>query len=200
MRGAASGSRDLFSYVRLEERVPKDHPLRAVRALADAALAMLDRRSSGRRITLGADKAYDVEAFVGALRERAVTPHIAVQGVVSKTGKVRKTAIDARTLRHAGYAVSQRVRKRVRKRIEEVFGWIKKPGGLAKAKLHGRPQRRDSVTTQSGRDRFTVFRTGRAKSRRNFPSLLRRRLGRLCRQREGARRLAARRSGFSSDS
>ena len=100
----------------------------------EAALAMLDRRSSGRRITLGADKAYDVEAFVGALRERAVAPHIAVHGVVSKTGKVRKTAIDARTLRHAGYAVSQRVRKR----IEEVFGWIKKPGGLAKTKLRGR--------------------------------------------------------------
>ena len=100
----------------------------------EAALAMLDRRSSARRITLGADKAYDVEAFVGALRERAVTPHIAVQGVVSKTGKVRKTAIDARTLRHAGYEISQRIRKR----IEEIFGWIKKPGGLAKAKLRGR--------------------------------------------------------------
>ena len=100
----------------------------------EAALAMLDRRSSRRRITLGADKAYDVEAFVGALRARAMTPHIAVQGVVSKTGKVRKTAIDARTLRHAGYAVSQRIRKR----IEEIFGWIKKPGGLAKTKLRGR--------------------------------------------------------------
>lgn len=100
----------------------------------DAALAMLDRRSTSRRVTLGADKAYDVEAFVGALRERAVTPHIAIQGVVSKTGKVRKTAIDGRTLRHAGYAISQRIRKR----IEEVFGWIKKPGGLAKTKVRGR--------------------------------------------------------------
>ena len=100
----------------------------------EAALAMLDRRSTSRRVTLGADKAYDVEAFVGALRERAVTPHIAIQGVVSKTGKVRKTAVDGRTLRHAGYDISQRIRKR----IEEVFGWIKKPGGLVKAKVRGR--------------------------------------------------------------
>ena len=55
-----------------------------------AALAMLDRRSSGRRITPGADKAYDVEAFVGAPRERKLTPHIAVQGVVSKTGRLAR--------------------------------------------------------------------------------------------------------------
>jgi transposase len=100
----------------------------------EAALAMLERRGRGRRVTLGADKAYDVEAFVGALRQRAVTPHIAVQGVVSKTGKIRKTAIDGRTLRHVGYAISQRIRKR----IEEIFGWIKKPGGLAKTKVRGR--------------------------------------------------------------
>jgi len=102
-----------------------------------AALAMLDRRRTrGRRITLGADKAYDVTSFVGDLRRRNVTPHIAVNGAVSKLGKARKTAIDARTLRHAGYAVSQRIRKR----IEEVFGWVKKPGGLAKAKVRGTPK------------------------------------------------------------
>ena len=103
----------------------------------EAALAMLDRRRTrGRRITLGADKAYDVTSFVGDLRRRNVTPHIAVNGAVSKLGKARKTAIDARTLRHAGYAVSQRIRKR----IEEVFGWVKKPGGLAKAKVRGTPK------------------------------------------------------------
>jgi hypothetical protein len=94
---------------------------------------MLDRRGGGR-VTLGADKPYDVEAFVGALRQRAVTPPIAIQGVASKTGKVRKTAIDNRTLRHAGYAISQCMRKR----IEEIFGRIKKPGGLVKAKVRGR--------------------------------------------------------------
>ncbi len=102
----------------------------------EAALAMLDRRGTKRRITLGADKAYDVTGFVGDLRRRKVTPHIAVNGTVSKLGKVRRTAIDARTLRHAGYAVSQRIRKR----IEEVFGWVKKPGGLAKAKVRGTPK------------------------------------------------------------
>ena len=87
----------------------------------------------GGRVTLGADKAYDVTAFVQDLRERKVTPHIAVNGVVSKRGKVRRTAVDGRTTRHAGYAISQRVRKR----IEEVFGWIKAPAGLAKVKVRG---------------------------------------------------------------
>ena len=112
----------------------------------EAALAMLDRRRTGRRITLGADKAYDVTSFVGDLRARKVTPHIAVNGAVSKTGKIRKTAMDGRTLRHAGYQISQRIRKR----IEEVFGWIKKPGGLAKAKVRGKT-RVDAVFT------FTVI-------------------------------------------
>ena len=72
--------------------------------------------------------------FIGDLRSRKVTPHIAVNGSVSKLGKVRKTAIGKRTLRHAGYAISQRCRKR----IEEVFGWVKKPGGIAKVKLRGK--------------------------------------------------------------
>ena len=99
----------------------------------DAALAMLDRRSGHRRITLGADKAYDVSGFVAALRARTVTPHIAVDGHVTKTGKRRKTALDRRTTRHAGYAASQRTRKR----IEEGFGWIKTTGGLAKTRHRG---------------------------------------------------------------
>ena len=102
----------------------------------DEALALVDRRRGRRRrrITLGADKAYDVEAFVLALKDRSVTPHIAIDGHLSKTGKPRRTAIDKRTLRHAGYAVSQRCRKR----IEEVFGWIKSSAGFAKIKLRGR--------------------------------------------------------------
>jgi transposase len=102
----------------------------------EATLAMLDRRRNRRRITLGADKAYDVEAFVGDLRARRVTPHIAVNGAVSKHGVARKTAVGPRTTRHAGYAVSQRCRKR----IEEVFGWVKAQAGLAKVKLRGRPK------------------------------------------------------------
>lgn len=99
----------------------------------EAALAMLDRRPARKRITLGADKAYDVRAFIKALRERKVTPHVAVDGHLSKTGKPRATAIDARTKRHPGYDVSQRRRKR----IEEVFGWIKSSAGMAKVKLRG---------------------------------------------------------------
>lgn len=101
----------------------------------DAALALVEHRRSGskRRITLAADKAYDVTQFVTDLRALRVTPHIAVDGHLSKTGKRRKTAIDGRTLRHPGYAVSQRHRKR----IEEVFGWIKSSAGLAKVKLRG---------------------------------------------------------------
>ena len=102
----------------------------------EAALALIDARAgrSERRITLGADKAYDVAQFVKDLRARSVTPHIAIDGHVTKTGKRRKTALDGRVTRHAGYEVSQRCRKR----IEEVFGWIKSQAGLAKVKLRGR--------------------------------------------------------------
>lgn len=100
----------------------------------EAALALIDRHQADRRITLGADKAYDVMAFVEDLRERKVTPHIAINGAVSKLGVIRKTAVDARTTRHLGYRVSQICRKR----IEEVFGWIKAQAGFAKLKVRGR--------------------------------------------------------------
>src|SRR5215472_15419558 len=102
----------------------------------DEALRLIDRHRNRRkrRITLGADKAYDVAAFVQELRSRAVSAHIAIDGHVRKSGKPRKTEIDGRTLRHAGYVVSQHCRKR----IEEVFGWIKSSAGLAKVKLRGR--------------------------------------------------------------
>ena len=81
-----------------------------------AALAMIEPRADWpRAITLGADKAYDAEDFVNELRSMTVTPHVA------QNTSGRSSAIDARTTRHGGYAVSQRVRKR----IEEAFGWIK---------------------------------------------------------------------------
>ena len=99
----------------------------------EAALAMLERRGRRRRITLGADKAYDAAEFVRNLRERQVTPHIARDDHLTKTGKRRRSAVDARTTRHAGYAVSQRLRKR----IEEAFGWIKTTGGLRKTRHRG---------------------------------------------------------------
>ena len=102
----------------------------------ETALDLIDRRGrrGGRRITLGADKAYDVTQFVHDLRDRSVTPHIAIDGHVRQTGTPRKTAVDGRTTRHIGYEISQRCRKR----IEEVFGWIKSSAGLAKVKLRGR--------------------------------------------------------------
>jgi transposase len=99
----------------------------------EAALLMVERRQTRRRITLGADKAYDVSGFVDDLRAHKVTPHIAIDGHLTKTGKRRKTRIDRRTTRHPGYAVSQRVRKR----IEESFGWIKATAGFAKTRHRG---------------------------------------------------------------
>jgi transposase len=94
----------------------------------DAALVMLDRRgTAGRRATLGADKGYDTRAFVRALRQRGVTPH------VTQNTSGRRSAIDGRTTRHPGYAVSQRVRKRV----EECFGWIKTTGNGRKLRYIG---------------------------------------------------------------
>lgn len=99
----------------------------------EAALVMLERRKGTHRITLGADKAFDVTDFVQELRERRVTPHIAINGRISKHGVVRRTAVDRRTTRHRGYRISQICRKR----IEEVFGWLKAQAGLTKFKVKG---------------------------------------------------------------
>lgn len=87
------------------------------KAERDAALEMLDRWPRKHRRTLGADRGYDVAGFHQALRDRNVTPHIAAR---------QDTKLDARTLRHEGYEISQRLRKRV----EEPFGWMKTTGSL----------------------------------------------------------------------
>lgn len=92
-----------------------------------AALAMLGRQTGRHRATLGADKAYDVAGFVADLRALNVTPYVAQ----NTTG--RRSAIDGRTTRHPGYATSQRIRKR----IEESFGWIKTVGGLRQTRHRG---------------------------------------------------------------
>ena len=88
---------------------------------------MINRHSPGstRRLTLGADKGYDSADFVSELRRMVVTPHVAK--------KARHSAIDERTTRHAGYAVSQRCRKK----IEEPFGWAKTVGGMAQTVHRG---------------------------------------------------------------
>jgi transposase len=91
-----------------------------------AALAMINRRCPGeRQITLGADKGYDTADFVAELRTMNVTPHVAA--------KMKGSAIDGRTTRHAGYAVSQKKRKL----IEEAFGWGKTVGTAANTMLRG---------------------------------------------------------------
>lgn len=100
----------------------------------EAALALVERLKPKGRITLGADKAYDARAFVSDLRARQVTPHIARNEQHREDGTLRRSsAIDARTTRHPGYAVSLRIRKR----IEEVFGWIKAAAGLRKTRHKG---------------------------------------------------------------
>ena len=94
----------------------------------EAALEMLDRLPPRQRRTAAADKAYDTKQFVEDCRERGVTPHVAMN--ISST---RDSAIDARTSRHVGYLVSQRIRKR----IEECFGWCKDGRPLRKMKVYG---------------------------------------------------------------
>ena len=99
----------------------------------ETVLAWLDQRRLRRRLTVGGDKAYDVFDFVKALKDRNVTPHIAIDGNIRWNGIPRKSAIDRRTTRHPGYWISQCIRKRV----EEIFGWTKSTGGLVQLKVRG---------------------------------------------------------------
>ena len=92
----------------------------------EAAETMLGRQAGRHRATLGADKGYDAASFVAALRALNVTPHIA-------QNTSRRSAIDGRTTRHPGFALSQQVRKR----IEERFGWIKTVAGLRQTRHRG---------------------------------------------------------------
>ncbi len=93
----------------------------------EAALEMAAARPGTHRITLAADKAYDVAGFAADLRQYNATPHVA-QNTTN-----RRSAIDARTTRHPGYAVSRRMRKR----IEEVFGWSKAAAGFRRTRHCG---------------------------------------------------------------
>lgn len=97
----------------------------------EAATAMITKvackKGKKRRLTLGADKGYDTEDFVGTLKKAHVTPHVAQ----NKTN--RASAIDGRTTRHEGYKISQRLRKRV----EEIFGWMKMVANFRSPKYRG---------------------------------------------------------------
>ena len=101
----------------------------------DAAEKMLKakRKAARRRISVGADKAYDTQDHVAALRKAGITPHVAQNDSITKTGKKRRSAIDGRTTRHAGYGMSQ-TRRKV---IECIFGWGKQHGTMRKTKHRG---------------------------------------------------------------
>ena len=94
------------------------------RAEVEAAVAMVEEIPGEHRVTLGGDKNYDTKEFVQEMRDHQVTPHLALKAT---------TIIDARTTRHPGYAISQQKRKRV----EEIFGWLKTVGGLRKTRHRG---------------------------------------------------------------
>ena len=94
-----------------------------------AALVMMESIPGDHRVTVGADKAYDTKDFVAEARHLNATPHVA------QNNKHRKSAIDERTTRHPGYAASQQKRKRV----EEIFGWMKTVGGMRKLRHRGLP-------------------------------------------------------------
>jgi IS5 family transposase len=89
------------------------------------ALAMLEDHVAVERATVAGDKGYDRRPFVEPCRELGITPHVA--------SKAKHSAVDARTTRHPGYRVSQRIRKRV----EEIFGWAKSFGGFRRTRFHG---------------------------------------------------------------
>jgi transposase len=95
----------------------------------EAALDMLEGVHGSRRVTLGADKGYDTQEFITMCRHLNVTPHVARR----KTSK-----LDGRTTRHIGYQTSQRIRKRV----EEIFGWVKTVGGGRKLRYRGMERNR----------------------------------------------------------
>jgi transposase len=105
----------------------------------EAALALLKRRRGRGRITVGADKAYDTTDFVAGCRALNVTPQVA-----QHTTR-RRSRIDRRTTRHPGYAIAQRIRKRV----EEIFGWVKTVGGGRKLRYLG-VQRNEAWATIAG--------------------------------------------------
>jgi len=95
----------------------------------EAAVDMTAAQAPEGGVTLGGDKNYDTQGCVGELRAAGVTPHVA-QNTTRRGG----SAIDGRTTRHPGYDLSQRVRKRV----EEIFGWLKTVGGMRKTRFRGK--------------------------------------------------------------
>ena len=133
-KGAGPRSQALLPGPRADGEPPRPGRRRVPHARRTATASARPRwRWSGRgrtthRVTLGADKAYDTRDFVEALRLLQVTPHVA------QNTSNRASAIDGRTTRHAGYEVSQQKRKR----IEEIFGWLKTIGLMRQTRHRGR--------------------------------------------------------------
>ena len=99
-----------------------------------ASEALLKKQVKGsKRITVGEDRAYDTSDHIAALRRMNVTPHVAQNDSLTKTGKRRSSAVDARTTRHVGYQISQTCRKMA----ECIFGWGKQHGTMRKTKHRG---------------------------------------------------------------
>lgn len=95
----------------------------------DAALVMIEAVPGRQRITVAGDKAYDTRDFIAGLRAMHATPHVAQYAATGRRG----SAVDGRTTRHPGYAISQQKRKLV----EQGFGWMKTIGGLRKLRHRG---------------------------------------------------------------
>jgi hypothetical protein len=112
------------------------------RAERDIALKLIRSKRRCGRVTLAGDKGYDTAEFVASLRASNVTPHVA------QNDTNRSSAVDARTTRHPGYQISQRFRKRV----EEIFGWLKTVGLLRKVKHRG-----EALVDQVFRFGLTVY-------------------------------------------
>jgi hypothetical protein len=98
------------------------------RAEREAAEALMGNVPRGQRATLAADKAYDARSFIAAMRAQGVTPHVTQNAYPG-----RRSAIDKRTTRHAGYGISQVWRKA----IEHPFGWLKAAAGIRQVKMKG---------------------------------------------------------------
>ena len=93
------------------------------------AISMMKALGKKKRISVGADKGYDTSDFIRNCRQLGITPHVA-----QTSDYRRRSAVDRRTVRHPGYVVSQRIRKR----IEEIFGWMKTVGGFRRTRYRGR--------------------------------------------------------------
>jgi IS5 family transposase len=102
------------------------------------------------QVTLGADAGYDTAAFVLVYRERGITPHVA-----QTRSKRRRSAVDGRTVRDAGYEISQRIRKRV----EEIFGWTKTVASFRKTRFRG--QARTQLTAHLVAAAYSLLRIAR---------------------------------------